>query len=89
MLADFTERYDRYFILQQSAEFSPAELPAPWASKAGEQAMHVELFDGPYPGLDFIELLPDWSAYSTLAIDLTNPTPLSLTLQLGVHDVDP
>ncbi|MFC4314922.1 hypothetical protein ACFPN2_38020 [Steroidobacter flavus] len=87
VLADFTERYDRYFILQQSAEFSPAELPAPWASKAGEGAMHVALFDGPYPGLDFIELRPDWSAYSTLAVDLTNPTPLSLTLLLRVHDV--
>jgi hypothetical protein len=86
VLADFTERYDRYFILQQSAEFSPAELPAPWASSAGENAMHVELFDGPYPGLDFIELRPDWSAYSTLAVDLTNPTPLRLSLLLRVHD---
>jgi hypothetical protein len=86
VLADFTERYDRYFILQQSAEFSPAPLPAPWASKAGEEAMHVELLDGPYPGLDFIELLPDWSAYSTLVVDLTNPTPLPLQLVLRVHD---
>jgi hypothetical protein len=87
VLADFTERYDRYFILQQSAEFSAAELPAPWAGKPGEEAMHVALFDGPYPGLDFIELWPDWSAYSTLAVDLTNPTPLRLTLLLRVHDV--
>lgn len=86
VLADFTERYDRYFIFQQSAEFSPAELPAPWASKSGEEAMHVELLDGPYPGLDFIELWPDWSAYSTLAVDLTNPTAQSLTLLLRVHD---
>ncbi len=86
VLADFTQQYDRYFILQQSAEFSPAELPAPWASTAGEGAMHVALLDGPYPGLDFIELRPDWSAYSTLAVDLTNPTPLSLQLVLRVND---
>lgn len=86
VLADFTERYDRYFILQQSAEFSPAKLPTPWSSKAEEAAMHVALLDGPYPGLDFIELWPDWSAHSTLAVDLTNPTPLSLTLVLRVHD---
>lgn len=86
VLADFAERYDRYFILQQSAEFSAAELPAPWASKAGEEAMHVTLFDGAYPGLDFIELWPDWSAYSTLAVDLTNPTSQSLTLLLRIHD---
>ena len=86
VLADFTERYDRYFILQQSAEFSPSRLPAPWASKAGEGAMRVEMFDGPYPGLNFIELRPDWSGYSTLAVDLTNPTPLPLQFVLRVHD---
>jgi hypothetical protein len=86
VLADFTERYDRYFILQQWAEFSPATLPSPWASKPGEQAMHVELLDGPYPGLDFIELRPDWSGYSTLAVDLTNPTALPLQFVLRVHD---
>ncbi|WP_129642740.1 VanZ family protein [Peristeroidobacter agariperforans] len=86
VLADFTERYDRYFILQQWAKFSPAKLPTPWASKEGEAAMHVELFDTAFPGLDFIELRPDWSGYSTLAVDLTNPTPLPLQLVLRVHD---
>lgn len=86
VLADFTVRYDRYFILQQSARFSPARLPAPWASEAGEKAMRVELLDGPYPGLDFIELRPDWSGYATLAVDLTNPTPLALQFVLRVHD---
>lgn len=86
VLADFTARYDRYFILQQSAAFSPAKLPAPWASATGEGAMHVELLEGPYPGLDFIELRPDWSGYATLAVDLTNPTSLPLRLVLRVHD---
>ena len=86
VLADFTQHYDRYFILQQSAEFSPATLPAPWASKAGEEAMHVELFDSRYPGLDFIELRPDWSGYTTLAVDLTNPTTQPLRFVLRVHD---
>lgn len=86
VLADFTERYDRYFILQQRAEFTPAKLPTPWASRAGEEAMHVELLGGSYPGLDFIELRPDWSGYSTLAVDLTNPTPLALRLVLKVRD---
>lgn len=86
VLADFTERYDRYFILQQSAEFSSALMPDPWARSAGERAMHVRLLPGPYPGLDFIELRPDWSGYSTLAIDLTNPTSLSLRFVVRVHD---
>lgn len=86
VLADFTARYDRYFIFQRSAEFSPAPMPAPWAANAGERALHVRLLDGSYPGLDFIELPPDWSGYSTLAIDLTNPTPLRLQVVVRVHD---
>jgi hypothetical protein len=86
VLADFTERYDRYFILQQSAVFSPATLPEPWARKAGEQAMHVQLLDGPYPGLNFIEPAPDWTGHSAVAVDLTNPTRLPLQLVLRVHD---
>lgn len=86
VLADFTERYDRYFILQQRAEFSPAPMPSRWAGKAGERAMHVRLLGGPYPGMDFIELPPDWSGYSTLAIDLTNPTEFGLQFVVRVHD---
>ncbi|MBL8269659.1 VanZ family protein [Steroidobacter sp.] len=86
VLADFTERYDRYFIFQKSAEFAPATMPLQWAGTAGERAMHVNLLDGPYPGLEFIELAADWSHYSTLAVDLTNPTPLGLQFVLRVHD---
>lgn len=86
VLADFSQHYDRYFILQNSSEFSPAKLPAPWAATPDESAMRVRLLDGPYPGMDFIEPLPDWSSYSTLAVDLTNPTPLNLRLVLRVHD---
>lgn len=86
VLADFTERYDRYFIMQRSAEFSPAPMPSQWAGKSGEQAMHVRLFDGPTSGLDFIEVPPDWSRYSTLAIDLTNPAPVSLRFDVRVRD---
>ena len=48
--------------------------------------MRVRFLDGPYPRMEFIELLPDWSPYSTLAVDLTNPTPLNLRLVLRVHD---
>jgi hypothetical protein len=88
VLADFSQRYDRYFILQQSAEFSPVEMPATWARAKDESAMRVRLLDGPYPGMHFIEPPPDWSGYSTLAVDLTNPTPLNLQLILRVHDAE-
>jgi VanZ family protein len=88
VLADFSQRYDRYFILQQSAEFSPVTMPAPWMRAKDESAMRVRLHEGPYPGMNFIEPLPDWSGYSTLAVDLTNPTPLNLQLILRVHDAE-
>lgn len=87
VLTDFSRRYDRYFILQQSSEFAPVRMPAPWARTQDESAMRVRLLDGPYPGMNFIELVPDWSPYSTLAVDLTNPTPMNLQLVLRVHDV--
>jgi hypothetical protein len=86
VLADFSQRYDRYFILQQSAEFSPVQMPAAWARAKDESAMRVRLLDGPYPGMHFIEVPPDWSGYSTLAVDLTNPTPMNLQFVLRVHD---
>lgn len=87
VLADFSQRYDRYFILQLSSEFSPVTLPTPWARTKDESAMRVRLLDGPYPGMNFIEPWPDWSGYSTLAVDLTNPTPMNLQLILRIHDV--
>jgi hypothetical protein len=86
VLADFSQHYDRYFILQQSAEFSPMKMPAPWAKASDEGALRVRLLDGSYPGMSFIELLPDWTKYSALALDLTNPTPLNLLLVVRVHD---
>jgi VanZ family protein len=86
VLADFTQRYDRYFIMQRAAEFSPAPMPERWAGRAGERALHVQLLDGSYPGMDFIEVPPDWSGYSTLAIDITNPTTVGLQLVVRVHD---
>jgi VanZ family protein len=88
VLTDFSQRYDRYFILQQFSEFSPVTMPAPWARAKDESAMRVRLLDGPYPGMNFIEPVPDWSGYSTLAVDLTNPTPMNLQLILRVHDVE-
>src|SRR5688572_8100871 len=62
VLTDFSQRYDRYFILQQSSEFSPVMMPSPWARAKDESAMRVRMHDGPYPGMNFIEVLPDWSA---------------------------
>ena len=36
--------------------------------------------------MNFIEVPPDWSGYTTLAVDFTNPTPMNLQFILRVHD---
>lgn len=40
----------------------------------------------PWPGLTVDEVLPDWSAYRTLAIELRNPGEQPLTLLLRIDD---
>lgn len=85
-LVDFSRDYDRYFVLQQNALLAPAQVPPQWAAAPGESALQVRLQAGPYPGIHLIEPRPDWSRFSTLALDLTNPGPDDLTLTLRVHD---
>jgi len=87
VLADFTADYDRYFIGQGNSTVEPALLPAPWSAHERESAMLVKFLDGDYPGIAIIETPPDWRAYSSLALDLTNPTDTELRLRLRVHDV--
>jgi VanZ family protein len=85
VLVDFSHDFDRYFVGQRSTAIDYAPLP-PWAVKTNDSALRVTFLAGSYPGIDIAEPLPDWSAYSTLAFDLTNPTPLDLDLVLRVDD---
>jgi hypothetical protein len=87
VLADFTSDFDRYFIEQGNSTVEPALLPAPWSTHDRESAMLVKFLDGDYPGIAIIETPPDWRAYASLALDLTNPTDTELRLRLRVHDV--
>ena len=85
-LADFTHGYDGYFIVQRSAVLSPIALPSRWAAAPGETALHIRLQAGAYPGIEFTEPLSDWTAYSKLLLDLTNPGSADLLLTLRIHD---
>jgi hypothetical protein len=85
-LADFTHSYDRYFIRQRYATVEAAEMPSALANAAGETAMRVRLTAQIYPGIEFVEPYPDWTAHSTLLLDLTNPGPKDLVLRLRVND---
>jgi hypothetical protein len=86
VIADFDRRMDRYYAAEQWAKFERTPLPSPWGASKGEQALHVAFQSGPWPGVDFYELSSDWSGYSTLLVDLTNPTDSTLELVLRVHD---
>lgn len=85
VLADFSRDFDRYFIGQRFAAIGHAPLPS-WAAESNDSALRVTFLAGSYPGIDIAEPLPDWSAYSTLAFDITNPTSLDLGLVLRVDD---
>ena len=86
VIVDFTREYDRYFVRQNRAAVGPIAMPERWKSMPAEAAMLVSLQGGLYPGLNLIEPQPDWSAYSTLLLDLTNPGAAELILVLRIHD---
>jgi hypothetical protein len=86
IIADFTRHYDRYFIYQQDAEIGPAAMPESWARRKGEGALRVRMLPGAYPGIEFVEPFPDWTAYRTVVLDLTNPGARDLRFTLRIND---
>jgi hypothetical protein len=87
VLADFSARFDDYFIQPNWSVLTIAS-PAQKYARVGERALHVRFLPGPYPGVDLFEPAPDWSKYTALALDVTNPNSSPLELLLRVHDAD-
>lgn len=87
VLADFTQRMDGFFVLPQRASVDHVSMPAEWTASPGERTLQVKFESRQFPGLNFHEPAPDWRGHATLALDVTNPTDLPLTLMLRVHDV--
>jgi VanZ family protein len=87
VLADFTRHLDLFFVEPQRARIEHRPMAAPWAASPGESTLQVDFGSGPWPGLNFLEPAPDWRSYAALALDLTNPADVPLTLVLRVHDV--
>lgn len=86
VLADFTAGYDRFFLFRNSVEIGPIELPARWQNGRSQSALRVQFLAERYPGVVFAEPMPDWSSYSTLALDVTNPNDAPLELVVRVDD---
>lgn len=87
VLQDFTQRLDASFMTHRKTDIGLRPLPAPWAQRPGEMALWIKFQAGPWPGVDFFEPRPDWSAYRYLLLDVTNPTATVLPLRLRVNDV--
>lgn len=46
----------------------------------------ISLLDGPWPGIIFHDIWPNWEPYSTLVIVIENPEFESLPINIRVHD---
>lgn len=74
-----------------SAERVPSDrhvvtIPARWASATTESALEIRLDEGPWPGLSIAEPSPDWRGHRALSIELVNPQPQPLDLELRLDD---
>lgn len=76
VLARFQSQRDLYFITSTATD---ARIVAPGA-------LRLVLDSGPWPGVSLDEPVPDWRGYRTLALDVANPGPAPLPLQLRVND---
>lgn len=77
---------EQYFIQVQGAAVVPEVLPAAWARPEDPESLHIRIASGSWPGIHHLEPQPDWSGYSLLKLDLTNPDDRPLNLTLRVHD---
>ena len=56
------------------------------AETGDSTCLQVTLGDGPWPGIAFHNIWPDWSAHPTLIVDIVNKQDDVLELQMRVHD---
>ena len=80
-LVSFADRHGRLFTRIQHIDY---ELVAARPSQRAHAK--VTLGSGPWPGVAFHDLWPDWSGYSDLVIDLSVDGDSSLQLHIRVHD---
>lgn len=86
VIADFRGPADLYFVGAVGAVVDIAEMPGRWTTQPGERALEVR-DDGESPGpVLLIEPDEDWRGYTTLALDVTNPTQDALSLSVVMLD---
>jgi hypothetical protein len=86
VLADFSRQLDPYFLGQNRAAVELVPMPERWVTTKDETTLRVLFAKEPYPGIEISEPAPDWRQYSTMALDLTNPTEAEVRVVLWVSD---
>jgi len=80
-LASFDSNFGNLFYYVQNAEFRKIRHSASTSFSA-----EVSLGDGPWPGIIFHDLWPNWEPYSALVIEIENPGTDFLPVNIRVHD---
>jgi VanZ family protein len=86
VLAEFSREPDRYFVAENRAEATVVAMPMQWAATPRESTLQVRFLSRNYPGVEIAEPVRRWRGYSTLAVDVTNPTGSPLEIGLLVQD---
>ena len=86
VIAQLDSPLDMYFISENAGNVRRTDLPDRWARTIGEQALHVDIGAGQYPGMRVTEPHPHWRGFKTLAVDIANPGMAELAIVIRVHD---
>jgi len=54
----------------------------------GSVSAEILFRDGPWPGIQFHDLWPDWEPYANLIMEIENPESDELSVNVRVHDLD-
>jgi hypothetical protein len=80
-LARFDARFGKVLFSMRDAELSV------WQEKSsGDVAGAITLRKGRWPGIEFHDLWPNWESYSELGIEIENPGPDVLSINIRVDD---
>ncbi len=79
-------RLDLLFLSSSSGRLERFAVPANLARAPGEMALRVPLVARPTAGVSLDEPMADWTGYTALVIEVTNPGRTDLDLNVRVHD---
>ena len=80
-LVSFDSKFGNAFFRLQNTDIKKTVHPA-----TNSVSAEIRLKDGPWPGIIFHDLWPNWEPYSVLVIEIENPESESLPINIRVHD---